>query len=367
MAFAAALFLIKKAENSKNRFTSRVLCIAAIAIPSWLAGCRAEGIGYDTKLYGVVAYEFSLQHSARELILEYSGDSPAFWVLWHFFSSVFRDIFAPQFAVEFIIEFCVLTALKKTEEEDETFHVWIGMAVYYFVFYSYSLNIMRQSLALAIVLVGYQAYLRKGKYVKFALLSACTMAVHTTALFGLVVLVIDMVYEKYFSETLAKRYGFLVLALSASGLFLLSYRSILSRIAAIFPRFLHYLSTSIHFQSTMSALSMFVMIVAFIFAVKMILLRGSSEMNFYYDLLILGIPLFLTNLYSNDTYRLSFYFFYVMILTMPDAFSHVTEFDEIQASNASILRIALLVVLLLFWYMMFDRWGTNDIIPYIFK
>lgn len=288
-------------------------------------------------------------------------------MLWHFFSSVFKDIFAPQFAVEFIIEFCVLNALKKTWEEDETFHMWIGMAVYYFVFYSYSLNIMRQSLALAIILVGYQTYMRKGRHIKFALLSVCTMAVHTTAIYGLVVLAIDIVYEKYFSETLVKQYLFLIFGLFVSGLFLLSYRSILSRIASIYPRFLHYLSTSIHFQSTMSALSMFVIIVLFIFAVRLILLRNCSEMNFYYDLLIFGIPLFMINLYSNDAYRLSFYFFYAMILVMPDAFSNVVEFDEIQASNASILRIALIFILLLFWYMMFDRWGTNDIIPYKFR
>lgn len=362
LSFAIALFIFKLSEFAKPKVAVCMLFLAILA-PSYVAGIRAVGVGFDTALYGETAYLYSLNHSAIELIQLYKNDSPLFYAMWHFFSSQFKTMAAPQFATEFIIEMSLLLVLVKEKKKNRDFHIWMGMAVYYFIFYAYSLNIMRQSIALAFVLVGYQYFLTENKYLKYVVWTFVTMMIHTSAVIAFLVLFLYVLYNRFFEATGKRRFFYITASLVGVGAFLMLYTKIIEYIALVVPRYSHYMSTKIQVRSTFDALSLFMMVTCAVFVAKWFVNRR-RKVDFYEYLTILGIPVFLINLFSNDTYRLSFYLLYCLILTCPSGVTVWNKNNKIAYQNSRCLRPLLLCVLFLFWYVMFVKWGTNDVIPF---
>lgn len=363
VVFFCSIGLFSLAEHfNKNKKLFWILCILAITMASFLAGMRDIGVGVDTIVYGNVAFEYAQNHSVGELLALYN-DSPLFYLLWYYTSTIFRNIFAPMFVVEFVIEFGILLALIKSYKNNSSYHIWMGMMVYYFVFYCYSLNLMRQSITLAFMLIGYQYFLLEKKYIKYIIWTLFLSFIHLSALMGLLILFAYYIYQNMGEGKVRKRLIYFIFSFAAIFASLMLFTRILSVIATIFPRYSHYAVTTTSYKSTFSALILFLILVLWEFTVKAFVNKLNQKMAFYRYLLIIGIPLFLINLLSNNAYRLSFFCLYLLIIYYPYTFNYpvITETVKI---NSRILRILGVFVLAFFWYMMFVRWGTNNVIPY---
>ena len=364
LVFLGSLLSLKVAEKKQNKKTIFFFwCAVAVLLPSVLAGMRAEGVGFDTALYGVVAYEYSLSHSLSDLLAIYGNDSPLFYIIWYYNSSVFKTIFAQQFVLEFLIEILIVGSLVKLLNNKEIKNVWVGFAVYLFVFYSYSLNIMRQSLALALVLFAIIVFLREKKILKYFICIIISMLIHTSGFLGFVIWILYTSYYSQFYQNTKRRFIYYSFMVGLVLAFLVGYTRILSFVSIFLPRYEHYASTNIKVRSTFDALTMFTMVALFIIISSLFLSRRNRKSDFLQVLVIMGIPIFLINLYSNDTYRLSFYFLYCMIPLAPLKL-YANNASDNEKINIRFLKLVLVFVLMFFWYVMFVKWGTNKVIPY---
>ena len=207
--FLLAILIIKFSELITNSFLKKMVLILAITFPATLAGMLygTAGkvspfwlVGTDILYYGLAAYKMSFVSDLAGILNHYRliGDnSTIFYTLWYYSSRLSKSLFGPQFILEFLIELNIIFALTKFGQSISKYRLWQGMAVYYFIFYSYSLNIMKQSLAMSMIFVIFLYLLMENKEVKYMIgVLLIGLFVHTSALIALFVVPIKHIWER---------------------------------------------------------------------------------------------------------------------------------------------------------------------------
>ena len=167
--FAVSLVLIAIAEKQKSKKIFWILSVIALLIPCLLAGFRNEHIGRDVLHYlkpmtdlainsktigdffsGSWPISYGVMHTAS---LEYG-----FTGLIYIFTKITRSLPAVQFLVSAMILVPVYIALARNREKAP---LWLGMAVFYLLFYNGTLNLMRQWAATALLVLAFQLLLER--------------------------------------------------------------------------------------------------------------------------------------------------------------------------------------------------------------
>ena len=187
----SSIGLFSLANRSKKKFKRRMALVFAIAIPSLVAGLRGASVGGDTSMY----------------IREYY--SPGSWLFGTGFTRTFelgysllRDFIfrlgLPHQVMFFIMQGATISFLyAATREEKDQIDVKVAMFVYMFDAYFQSFNMMRQALAVAIVIYAYTQIV-KDKYIRGVLFILCALLFHQTAIVCfLVVFVILILKSKH--------------------------------------------------------------------------------------------------------------------------------------------------------------------------
>lgn len=140
----------------KKRNSIGVFGWISIVSPCILAGARDVSVGADTSGYGLLVFQIAKQTNG---VIEFMSLDNAYvrGVEWlyrlfvYIISHLSDDIFWQFFLIQFIITYFLYISLIRSEVRKYT---WLGLLVYYNLFFSFSLNIMRQSIAMFIILWG---------------------------------------------------------------------------------------------------------------------------------------------------------------------------------------------------------------------
>lgn len=193
------LFAISAKQEGRRRYLTISI---ALLIPCLIAGVRASEIGTDTAGYLVPMFQAAVKaknfqeylssswyHLWRYIYIE--DYEIGFSMLVYIISKVFRSIVAVQFVIEVLAIFPIFFAVNRRKE----YPVWLCMLVYYLMFYNTSLNLMRQSIAMAFVLLAFQ-YLSESDWIKYLIFMVVASLFHTSALLGLGIGVIYLAVQK---------------------------------------------------------------------------------------------------------------------------------------------------------------------------
>ena len=186
-ALSTVLLII---STKKENITKYSLAALALIVPCLIAGLRDVSVGTDVQVYLRPMYEAAMKAANyREYLTSswyhiwldlYVKDYEiGFRALVYLVSKIGRNLATVQFAIQAFTIVPVYLAARRNSES----LVWISMLVYYLMFYNTSLNLMRQCIAMAFVLLAVQ-YLSEEHYLKFF---ACVMIgflFHNTALIG---------------------------------------------------------------------------------------------------------------------------------------------------------------------------------------
>ena len=204
--FALFFFWMAEAEFSKERlivsdairgrkdkdlgsFWGEICSSIAILAISLLAGLRATSVGVDTSLYPVSLTNAALWFNSFFDFLYSSADVSAeplgallVWICSRLNLGVSPLLFCYQL-------FTILPVYLALRCFDNKVSLTAGMAVYIFFFFNNSLNMMRQSVACALLLLAVAIYL-SNKKLKVSSIVACILAVlfHRSAIFGVVLI-----------------------------------------------------------------------------------------------------------------------------------------------------------------------------------
>lgn len=205
--FAIAIFLFYVAEKEVNyvkRKTNKYhnFCIAiGILILASMAGLRALSVGTDVTAYGYRFFWAASQcgFSDLENLFSYSVSGQTYekgYVLFNFIvSRVTNSLNIWLFCLALATLVFVYKALSQMKDR---FPLWLGMLAWLLLYYNESLNLMRQSLAGAIILFAFP-YIEKRKPFKYFIWILIATMFHSGAIVAIVFYIISVILNSRFS------------------------------------------------------------------------------------------------------------------------------------------------------------------------
>lgn len=367
IAFLISILFIYWAERYNERDIRFLLCsFVAILIPCVVAGLRDISIGTDVKVYAepmlkiakdtnsfqefyhTTWYMAYVRKSISDIELGYDL---LVYITAKFFGSVQVLLFFTSILIIVPIYKSLLNIRNKIP-------IWLGMTVFYLMFYNTSLNIMRQFIAMAFMLLAFSELFngRKGKFYAYSIVA---LLFHMSAL---LIIVLYVLYRYLTASKLmdmernANRKTILVFFI---GIGTLIFYQVISRLLerfglAIYTR---YLLNGLMFLPLQIILRIPFLFLALVY--WRVLKKDSTS------LFCVGIIL-LDTIYSqlagmeSQTIRISMYFAMFRVIFVPVVFS------KLSVMGKRTIFVFILLYMCVYWGYFFVYRGIAETYPYQF-
>lgn len=189
LAYANEKYL-RKHENSNKKSNASKVILAALVIlpPAILAGLRDYVVGTDVMVYAYSTFnDAQYIHSISDFFNPAGTvyNSPieiGFWLLAWFSTLFGNDAHIFLFFISLFIGIFVYLILYRMRE---FVSLWLGETVYLLCFYNETLNMMRQSMAVVMVMYAFTFVYYNRSWKKFLLIAIPSYFFHHSALIGL--------------------------------------------------------------------------------------------------------------------------------------------------------------------------------------
>lgn len=190
--FGVSSVLFYLGMKSRNSISRKLFFFSAILAPSILAGCRDYSIGTDVLVYGNPWFEIATKAKGFEWYVDYATNSDigALYAVMNYVVARFtQDPHWFYFVLSFLSTLFVFLAVYEYRED---INVPFAMFVYYCFFYNQSLNLLRQTMALVVLLWGIK-FIRNQQWIRYGIIVVIAMQFHVTAIMGVVMPVIYII------------------------------------------------------------------------------------------------------------------------------------------------------------------------------
>ncbi|OTP51942.1 hypothetical protein A5884_001137 [Enterococcus sp. 7D2_DIV0200] len=210
-------FCSEFARNRGNKYFYGLLVILLIVTVSILNGTRDFTIGTDIRVYGNKYFELAL-FSYR--FVDYLDLTRSFYNLDVEYGYQALNYLVSRFTNNIHIFYFILGILTNGlfYLGITRFRQWVSIPLsfltYLFLFYGNTLNIMRQSVAMAFVFLGISLFITSKKRLGIAMLF-CSLLFHNSAIVGFAILLLYIILEKS-KNTLKLHLTILLSALTVS-------------------------------------------------------------------------------------------------------------------------------------------------------
>lgn len=349
----------KKSDN-KSRILSIVFSVIAILIPSIIAGVRDLTVGRDIGVYVTPTIESALNSGFWDYMTNSTneiGYSLLIYIITIFTDNVHVSLFIIQLLT---ITFIYLFAYKKRDK----LQMWFVILIYLLSWYCISYTMMRQSIAVAIIIFSTVFFERK-KYVKTALLFLLAMSFHVTAVLGILVYFIMYIYSGKFSKkTTNWMTAIILVCLVIATLFYKELLYFLTNIVNILPdRFytysLEYTAGKLYTNYSELLYKLFWIASAVFYMVKTRKMGNNAKLTLM--LLLIDFATFIVSWKIVNIGRAGYYFFY---LAMFNLLPEITNLYKEKSKKKVLIYIAFILVLFVFWYWKFPVNSYSDTYPY---
>lgn len=192
VTFCLSGFCFQLAKYEKGKRAKNITYFIAIMIPVLLSALRGIDVGKDTSgyAYPVFLYAKGVKHFSD--FIGYDGIEPAFLLIEYIGARYLNSFAFVSGTLQLIIDYCFYKVIRvKYGEKD----LAINMMIFYFFIYGGTLNAIRQSVAIGLILLA-SLYFSEKKYLTAILLLAIAFMFHTTALIALLFLAIYAIADK---------------------------------------------------------------------------------------------------------------------------------------------------------------------------
>ena len=184
IVFGVATFFFIKADLAKNDKGVKVFVLLGVLILSYFASIRGVAVGWDTydtvnTNFNKLKYynSFSSLWSNRDKIKE-----PIYWVISYIIQIVTDDSRVFLFVLQLLTVGPIAIVAYENRKKCS---ISIVMVAYMFLFYQVSLNIIRQSVSAAFLLLAASKLLNKS-YFKAAIFGLVALLMHNSGILGIV-------------------------------------------------------------------------------------------------------------------------------------------------------------------------------------
>lgn len=184
--------------------------VVFLLLLSFLGGLRDLKVGTDVLVYGVTYFENAKYTGNLFKLWSDVGGEWGFHTLMWICSSISNDIHFALFTEELIkIVLISLTALHFKDKINATLFMFAYLTFFYFL----GFNQMRQMLALSVVVFGLRYYFNE-EHKKFLALCLIATTIHTSAIFSLLIYLIQLLRCKSVTRSLILNLGVIILIYS---------------------------------------------------------------------------------------------------------------------------------------------------------
>lgn len=345
--------------NCKNKFLKILIITIGIVIPSYIAAVRDLSVGKDLRVY--VQYQFAVAQYTSSF-LEYQSivnTDFLYAVLTFIIAHVFGNINTLLFCIQFINFLCFTFMLDKKINKK---YVFIVSFIYMILFFMRSLNIVRQHLAISMILVFYTLY-TENKKTKAYLFFVIGTLFHSSAIFSILIPIM------YTLENKKSRVNYLlkvliiltiIIIFLTSTYFLNFYRDIsfLKKLSTL--SYSGFVNNSFELDKIDTIFKLF-----FLFLFIMLVYKNPKKVNksdFYIDMMIIDFITYEFNIFIKYSERLSFYFGIIAYLFLVPKLGEYIKGDK--KSKRIIVNSILVCIMLVYYILKFVYQNAGDTFPY---
>lgn len=354
--------------------------LISILLPCLLAALRANTVGTDMLIYGESLFNNSLKTSFYEFVINRDNEW-LYYFLVYISSHVFEDIRFQYFFIELLTFAPIYLTLMRDKESNR--YAWLGLWVYFFWLFPYSLNLMRQSIAISIIFWAFK-YVEHKCLKKYVICVLIASMFHVTALIGIIIypLYYIVTYSKKNIDNryslsdnknvrfwrIAKKYGryipWLVAALAVVLLF--QYSQLVSILNYFDSESFGTYYENMSHKTSLPIIRNYVLIALPIFALYLLNRKyyenSDKQLRACFTFSLISVILYQAAMISSQTYRISLYLHIFWPLFIAKYIA------KTKSAKTRFLYICLVMILsVLFWYIFFVKSGWCEIIPYVMR
>lgn len=352
-------YFAQRQFNKNRKIYGILFSIIAILIPSIMAGVRDLNVGRDIGVYVTPTIENALNNSIFNF-LESSTTEIGFSIMIYVITFFGGNVHFSLFVIQLVTITCIyLFAYKKRDK----LQMWFVILIYLLSWYCISYTMMRQSIAVAIIILSTVFFERK-KYLKTLLLFLIAMSFHITAILGILVYFIMYLYSGKFTKRTTSLITIIILiCLLIATLFYKELLYFLTNIINILPdRFyiysIKYTAGRLYTNYSELLYKLFWIASSIFYMMKMRKVRSNANLNFL--LLLIDFATFIVSWKIVNIGRAGYYFFYLALFNLlPEVIDLYKE-----KSKKILIYIVCIFVLFSFWYWKFPVNSYSDTYPY---
>ena len=348
-AIAVTLAIISQATYKNNKKVSSLISLISILILSTFAALRGMSVGKDISVYGERLFMLAQKHNS---LIDYiiAGKAEIGYLFVNFLTyKLFGNIHALFFILEFFNITCVYIIAYKDKNKGTFFFYILS---YLLLWNNASLNIIRQSIAMIILLLSYK-YLEEKKPLKYYVAVAIAFMFHKSSI---IALINPLIYRLTDNKTVKIKYiAFISIAYAY---IITNIRSVIGFLAKVIPSFKYYynyLGRTGNFSASYFIMICAILLVTFIFS-KYVRKKGKCSFLIYG--IFLFTTLYLTSISFKYGYRISYPFilYYTILIPRIDR--------SLKGHNGRpLFRVAIILILLAHWYLRCLYYDST--IPYV--
>lgn len=192
ITFGISLVFIYMSE--KIKYCKQLFIILGLLVPSILAGVRDYSVGTDVLLYGNSWFERAVQIDSLSNYLSKANEYGV-GLGYAFINFIISRFTNNAHVFYFLYELLQLTILYYVlKRYQDKISITFAFAIYYFCYFNISLNLLRQIMAVLLVLYSYR-YVEDKKIIKFIVTIFIATLVHNSAIVGIVLFPIKVAVD----------------------------------------------------------------------------------------------------------------------------------------------------------------------------
>lgn len=366
--FISVLFTYLAQKSVSQKLFFYLFSIIAILFPSLLAGFRNSGIGTDTLVYvDKIWYNMLHINSFIEFINAYYNgifdeSSEFIYLLINWGTSKLgNDVQWIYFTTNLCVILPIYCAIYDHRKKGP---MWLSMTIFLLLYYNSSLNLVRQSIALALCVYSYK-YLEQGQWFKALIGSVIIMNTHNTGIFYIFIIIFFYI-NNYIRGKLKTILIFFCIAIIPVVFLMFNYIILACIVIGILPnKYLMYMVDEYYEQVPKAYLLIYFLTLLLLGAIKRYNRRNlflQSTMNYYIYIQLIGLMLYSTSFVSKWANRIALFFNYpVDCIFLSQA---VFSLERRSKSIYHLTVFILILFLLFFWYWNIVLNASGETVPY---
>lgn len=350
ITFLIVIFTTYKAEKLyKKRYKMRgtIYIFISILSMSILAAVRNNDIGKDIETYVIPTFNWALRFDFKEFMA--IGNLENGYKLFVFIiANIFKDYHWILFFTQFIISVLIYIFAYK---EKNKMSMWLVMIVFLLIMYNDTLTMMRQSIAVLLIILSYSS-LKEKKYIKTIILYVSAILFHNTAIISILGYIFIIINYSSKIEKKSKRYisGIMLAICMVCLIFHQKILYIFTFNINILPiRFYAYFNTEYYTDNLIISKStlLFKSVWILVASIYNRIVRKEQTPKLILIFLLIDLGMYLISFKLGPVMRLGYYFSYPALLYLIPQLTKMLKKDNY---NKNCSYICIIILLFCFWY-----------------